>query len=352
MPELAPITGVTSRAAASTAARAVRDGPAPSACLQESHQSLLVVRPAPGWRRSPGPLHGPGGQIAEGPATRPRARRCPGSFCFSFRTGSNRSPSFSIRLIAAGISKRSFSGVASLRRCARPRPSAAGSRRSDARARAASRRRSSSSSGGSGSSRRRPCLRRSTLAIFETTSFGVCFSSSCATALANGLVSLVGDLGVEREVDLHALAARGLRESLEPERAEDLPDPQRDLAALDQPRRARRDRGRRRARSGCSIPVAFDSDGCSSRAASWAIQISVGRFSQRQKSISPALRSDIDRRRLHPIGPVLRAVLLEEGGLGLADSLGEAPQRQRPALEVGQDQVGDPRVVVDHLAPW
>src|SRR4029079_597417 len=41
--------------------------------------------------------------------------------------------------------------------------------------------------------------------------------------------------------------------------------------------------------------------------------------------------------------------LLEERGLGLADSFGKAPERERPALEVRKDQVGDPRVVVDDL---
>ena len=42
---------------------------------------------------------------------------------------------------------------------------------------------------------------------------------------------------------------------------------------------------------GCSILVALDRDGWSSRAASCAIQVRVARFSQRQKSISPARRS-------------------------------------------------------------
>ena len=55
-----------------------------------------------------------------------------------------------------------------------------------------------------------------------------------------------------------------------------------------------------------------------------------------------------DRRRLDPVGAVLRAALLVE--VLLRDAVGVALQRHRAAAEVRQDRVGDPRVVVDHLA--
>ena len=51
---------------------------------------------------------------------------------------------------------------------------------------------------------------------------------------------------------------------------------------------------------------------------------------------------------LDPVRPVRRAALLEEGAC--LDAVRIALQGQRPVAEVGEDRVGDPRVVVDHLA--
>ena len=47
---------------------------------------------------------------------------------------------------------------------------------------------------------------------------------------------------------------------------------------------------------------------------------------------------------------MLGAALLEEGGIGVVDALGEAAQGQRPPLQVGDDRRRDLGVVVDDLA--
>ena len=60
--------------------------------------------------------------------------------------------------------------------------------------------------------------------------------------------------------------------------------------------------------------------------------------------------ADRDPGRLHPVGPVLGAALLEEGGVAVVDALGEAAQGQRPPGQVGDDRRRDLGVVVDHLA--
>jgi len=55
-----------------------------------------------------------------------------------------------------------------------------------------------------------------------------------------GLRRLVGELAVERHVDLHALRSRRLRERLEAELGEQVADPDADRAALDDRRRLAR----------------------------------------------------------------------------------------------------------------
>ena len=192
-PLLAPITGVTSRTAASTAASDAGTTQRQGLSLTAPIDVLLFETRCPDRRGPKDPCRRRGGQTNAAcdytdvqTSSRPSSA---GSFCLSFSTGSNRSPSFSIRLIASGISKRSRSAE-SLRFAARSTSlppqrdrgggALAGAQRVD------------------GDRRlllvvlapvdEDLALARSTLVIFETTSFGVCFSSSCATALAKGLV--------------------------------------------------------------------------------------------------------------------------------------------------------------------
>jgi hypothetical protein len=185
------------------------------------------------------------------------------------------------------------------------------------------------------------------LAIFETTSFGVSFEQLC-DGLGEGTGLLVGDLGVEGEINLHALPTGYLREPLDPERPEELSDPQCNLAALDQSRRRSR------------IEVE-DEDGWllhSRRLRQRGMELEGGELchpGQRRPVLAQAevdlarAPVDVDRRRLHPFGAVLGAVLLEEGGLGVPDALGETPEGERAPLQVREHHVRDAGVVVDHL---
>ena len=96
--------------------------------------------------------------------------------------------------------------------------------------------------------------------------------------------------------------------------------------------------------------LASESEGCSSIAASCAIQTRVGRPSQTQKSILPACGPASTRAVLHPFRPVLGAALLEEGRVEVLDAFGEAAQGHRPAAQVGDHRRRHLGVVVDHLA--
>ena len=115
-------------------------------------------------------------------------------------------------------------------------------------------------------------------------------------------------------------------------------------------RPAGRGRGRRRAPSAGSAPGASESEGCSSIAASCAIQTSVGRSVADAEVDLAGVRPGLDVGRLHPFRPVLGAALLEEGGVEVVDPFREAAQGHRAAAQVGDHRRRHLGVVVDHLA--
>ena len=124
-----------------------------------------------------------------------------------------------------------------------------------------------------------------------------------ATARAKPFVSLVRRVGrVQRDVDLHALGARGLRERLAGRGSRTSP------AATARPGSTRRSspagpgRGRRPSPSGARSARRASSDVCSSSAARLPSQTSVGRSLQTHE-LDDLLRQ-LDRRDRDPLGPV------------------------------------------------
>jgi hypothetical protein len=159
---------------------------------------------------------------------------------------------------------------------------------------------------------------------------------------------LVGHLRIEREIDLHPLAARDLREALHAECPEELPDTQRHLAALAQARR----------RTGIEVEDEHGRLLHPHRPGERGVELQGSKLrhpDQRRAVLAEAevdltgATVDVDRRRLHPVRAVLGAVLLEERGVRFADAFGEAAQGQGAGLQVRNDQIRDPGVVVDHL---
>ena len=186
--------------------------------------------------------------------------------------------------------------VARLGRRPRPPPTSAASRPSAAPARAASRRRPSSCARRSGSSRRTPCPRaRSLRHLGDDELAGRGARAAGRRAWANGLVCVVGGRRVERDVDLHALRARGLREALQPELREDL------AQRAGRPARTRRSwpaapgsRSKARIVGARGSVDAAPATVCSSRSARLASHTRVGRSSATQKSIvRPSVRIGI-----------------------------------------------------------
>ena len=140
---------------------------------------------------------------------------------------------------------------------------------------------------------------RSSFFWLDTISSGCSPSRWRASAVRERLRVVVGRLGaVERHVDLEALRAGGLREAT---RARGSTAPRAAARATSQ--HSAMPAGGPGSRSkaitvGRSMSAASDSEGCSSRSARLAIQTSVGRSSQRQKSI--VLRPVGDRRGAAP----------------------------------------------------
>ena len=90
------------------------------------------------------------------------------------------------------------------------------------------------------------------------------------------------------------------------------------------------------------------SDVCSSRSARLASQTSVGRSSGEAEVDRAPVAAAVDRGRLHPVGPVRRALLLVE--VLCLDAVGVALERQGATAQVGEQRRGDAAVVVDHVA--
>ena len=156
----------------------------------------------------------------------------------------------------------------------------------------------------------------------------------------------VGRRRVERDVDLHALGARGLGERLEPEVLERLAQPQRHLGALDDRRRRPRIEveGHDRRRG--------DVDGERER----GVQLEVGEVGQPHERRQVVGEAEVDRARVvaapdrrghHPVRAVARALLLVE--VGARDAVGVALERQRAPAQVAEQHRRDAGVVVDHL---
>ena len=157
----------------------------------------------------------------------------------------------------------------------------------------------------------------------------------------------VGHLGVERDVHLEPLRARGLGEGLETDALEELAHPEPDLAAVHD----------RCGRSGIEVehhhrrPI--DRGGERER----GVQLEVGEVGGPDERGNVVGQAEVDvalvvaapdRRGLHPLRAVRGALLLVEE-LAL-DAVGVALHGQRPAVQVRDQDRRHARVVVDHLA--
>ncbi len=132
-----------------------------------------------------------------------------------------------------------------------------------------------------------------------------------------------------------------------PKLPEEVAQAERDAAALDD--------GRRRAR----VEIEGEDGRHLDRSTPWTARGAArARRAARARPASACCRPGRSRsvagpvgehgRRLHPLGPVLGAALLEE--VEALDAVGVALERGRAALQVRDHGVGDPGVVVDHLA--
>ena len=169
-----------------------------------------------------------------------------------------------------------------------------------------------------------------------------------------GLV--VGHGGVKRQVHLHALRTGRLGKAARARAARTCRAGAARRGSTRRSSPAGRGRGRTRPSSGRSYAVAVPSDVCSSSAARFASQMSVGRSLARQKSMSRGPRPSPPQRPVprvkmratwHPVRAVVGAVLLVEELL--VDAVRVADARQRPVVQVAEHDRRDPRVVVDHV---
>ena len=150
---------------------------------------------------------------------------------------------------------------------------------------------------------------------------------------------------VERDVDLQPLGARGLRKRLQAEVLEHPLQPQPDAAALDDRRRRPRieveDHHRGRGQRLGAVHLGVQLQGGE-----------VGEPDERRQVVADAELDDLLRQRHRrdrdPVGPVRRALLLEEALV--LDAVGEAHAGERAALEVGEQHRRDRRVVLDDVA--
>ena len=184
------------------------------------------------------------------------------------------------------------------------------------------------------------------LAIVTVTSSGSVLQHRPGGAGEVGSLLVRGRAVVERHVYLQTLRTRCLRPTLELHAGEQLAHPQRDGAAGGdrgpRPGIEVEDDGPRMVEVGGSSHRGVQLDGCEVR------RPHQGRPLGEQAVVDPATSIAWAARHLDPLGPMLRAALLEEP-LG-SDAVGEALQRDAPPGEVRQHRVGDARVVVDHLA--
>ena len=274
--------------------RPPRPAPVSAGCQERSISSLRCVLPTRPGRRD---------RSNAGASPLTRARRAIGSAGYSV-SSSPRSGSFclsgedrleQVALLLDALDRRrdleaELLGVAALGRPLDLPPVQRDRGGRVARGRAASRRRSSSSSGGSGSSRRRPCRagrpspssRRPPSGSASRAAGRPPWRTGWSARRSPWCSAGSRPAGPCRRRPSGSPPGRTRRKSSRTRRAT--------LQHSTRPAGAPGSRSKA-STVGCSMRVDFESEGWSSRAASCAIQIRVGRFSQRQKSISPARRS-------------------------------------------------------------
>ena len=174
---------------------------------------------------------------------------------------------------------------------------------------------------------------------------GVLLLEQTGDAVRERLGVVVGDVGVQRHVELHALRARGLHAALQRELGEHVAQQQRHLAALREPRgrprvEVEREHGRR-------VRILGEGKG--------GMQLEVGEVGQPHQGREVVAEHELDRAvagadrlRPHPLRRVRGLLLLVE--VALLHAVGVALQRERATAQVRQQRRRHARVVVDDLA--
>ena len=231
-------------------------------------------------------------------------------------------------------------------------PRRAGSRPSAALARAASRRRSSSSLGRSGSSRRRPCPCAASCHLRDDLARASARSSSWAIAWANGLRQLVGRLrcsAARRPAGPSSPRSSGSTRGRSRRTARAAAAPTRQQSTIVGRRAGVEVEGEHRRPLDAPRPATARGAARAPRAAP-SRPASAGP-SQTQKSMSPAS------------GPASTGAVFTQSGRCLGQRFskkrlvsstpfGEAPQRQRPAAEVGERSPARPARSSRSPRPW